>query len=34
MSDDFQEDLNFQAADNAADDGAGLVLDIDGDFYS
>jgi len=30
MSDDFQEDLNFQAADNAADDGEGLVLDIDG----
>lgn len=30
MSDDFQEDLNFQAADNAADEGAGLVIDIDG----
>ena len=30
MSEDFQEDLNFQAADNAADEGAGLVLDIDG----
>ena len=30
MSDDFQEDLHFQAADNAADEGAGLVLDIDG----
>ena len=30
MNDDFQEDLNFQAADNAADDGEGLVLDIDG----
>jgi len=30
MSDDFQEDLNFQAADNAADEGEGLVLDIDG----
>lgn len=30
MSDSFQEDLNFQAADNAADDGEGLVLDIDG----
>ena len=30
MSEDFQEDLNFQAADNAADDGEGLVLDIDG----
>lgn len=30
MNDDFQEDLSFQAADNAADDGEGLVLDIDG----
>lgn len=30
MSDDFQEDLDFEAADNAADDGEGLVLDIDG----
>ena len=30
MSDDFQDDLNFEAADNAADDGEGLVLDIDG----
>jgi len=30
MSDDFQEDLNFEAADNAADEGASLVLDIDG----
>ncbi|MEP3892046.1 MAG: ScpA family protein [Hellea sp.] len=30
MSDSFQEDLNFQAADNAADEGEGLVLDIDG----
>ena len=30
MSETFQEDLNFQAADNAADDGEGLVLDIDG----
>ncbi|MEP6343517.1 MAG: ScpA family protein [Maricaulaceae bacterium] len=31
MSDnDFQDDLNFEAADNAADDGLGLILDIDG----
>ena len=30
MSDDFQEDLKFDAADNAADDGEGLLLDIDG----
>jgi len=30
MSEDFQEDLNFQAADNAADEGESLVLDIDG----
>jgi len=30
MSDDFQEDLKFEAADNAADDGEGLLLDIDG----
>ncbi len=30
MSDDFQEDLKFDAADNAADDGEGLQLDIDG----
>lgn len=30
MSDDFQEDLSFEAADDAADDGKGLVLDIDG----
>ena len=30
MSDDFQEDMNFSAADNAADDGEGLLLDIDG----
>ena len=30
MSDDFQEDLNFNAADDAADEGEGLVLDIDG----
>ena len=30
MSDDFQEDLSFEAADNAADEGEGLVLDIDG----
>lgn len=27
---DFQEDMKFDAADNAADDGEGLVLDIDG----
>ena len=30
MSDDFQEDLAFEAADDAADDGEGLLLDIDG----
>ena len=30
MIDDFQEDLKFTAADDAADDGAGLLLDIDG----
>jgi len=31
MSDtDFQEDLSFEAADDAADDGLGLILDIDG----
>ena len=30
MSDDFQEDLRFEAADDAADDGQGLLLDIDG----
>lgn len=30
MSDDFQEDLSFEAAGDAADDGQGLVLDIDG----
>jgi len=30
MSDDFQEDVQFKAADDAADDGQGLVLDIDG----
>ena len=30
MSDDFQEDMTFSAADNAADDGEGLLLDIDG----
>ncbi|MDB2438195.1 segregation/condensation protein A [Hellea sp.] len=30
MIDDFQEDLKFEAADNAADDGEGLLLDIDG----
>jgi len=30
MSDGFQEDLNFKAADDAADDGEGLVIDIDG----
>ena len=28
--DDFQDDLNFDAADDAADDGLGLILDIDG----
>jgi len=28
--DDFQEDLNFEAADSVADDGHGLILDIDG----
>jgi len=30
MSDDFQEDMRFEAADDAADDGKGLLLDIDG----
>jgi len=30
MSDDFQEDLAFEAADDAADVGEGLLLDIDG----
>ena len=30
MRDDFQEDLRFEAADDAADDGQGLLLDIDG----
>ena len=31
MSDiEFQEDLDFEAADDAADDGLGLILDIDG----
>ena len=30
MSDDFQEDMRFEAADDAADDGQGLFLDIDG----
>jgi len=30
MSDDFQEDMRFEAADDAADDGQGLLLDIDG----
>lgn len=30
MSDDFQEDLEFEAADDAADIGEGLLLDIDG----
>ncbi|MGB0906695.1 MAG: segregation and condensation protein A [Maricaulaceae bacterium] len=30
MSEDFQEDLNFAAADDAADGGAALTLDIDG----
>ena len=27
---DFQEDMKFEAADDAADDGEGLILDIDG----
>jgi len=30
MADDFQEDLAFEAADDAADIGEGLLLDIDG----
>ena len=30
MSDDFQEDLQFEAADDAADVGEGLLVDIDG----
>jgi len=30
MSDGFQEDLHFEAADDAADLGEGLLLDIDG----
>ena len=30
MSEDFQEDLQFSAADDAADEGEGLILDIDG----
>ncbi len=30
MSDDFQEDMQFTAADDAADEGQGLILDIDG----
>ncbi len=30
MIEDFQEDLKFQAADDAADEGQGLLLDIDG----
>ncbi len=30
MSDDFQEDLKFDAADDAASDGIGLIVDIDG----
>lgn len=30
MSEDFQEDLNFEAADNAADEGESLLIDIDG----
>ena len=30
MSGDFQEDLEFEAADDAADVGEGLLLDIDG----
>ncbi len=29
-AEDFQDDLAFEAADNAADDGLGLILDIDG----
>lgn len=30
MADDFQDDLDFEAADDAADVGEGLLLDIDG----
>ena len=30
MSGDFQDDLDFEAADDAAQDGQGLILDIDG----
>lgn len=30
MSEEFQEDLKFEAADNAADDGESLIVDIDG----
>ena len=30
MNEDFQEDLKFGAADDAADEGLGLILDIDG----
>ncbi|GGX58181.1 segregation/condensation protein A [Litorimonas cladophorae] len=30
MIEDFQEDLKFEAADDAADEGEGLVLDLDG----
>lgn len=30
MSDDFEEDMNFEAADGAADEGEGLFLDITG----
>ena len=30
MSDDFQDDLDFEAADDAADEGLSLLLDIDG----
>ncbi len=30
MSELFEEDVKFEAADNAADDGEGLILDVDG----
>ena len=30
MNDDFQEDMKFDAATEAADEGEGLVLDMDG----
>lgn len=30
MSDDFEDDVDFSAADNADDEGSGLILDIDG----